>query len=129
MAVWKSTLLVAIAAVAVSFDAESVRAETVEELVSLTYPATDANNGLAQAREQIGRGELIEAMATLERLLIYHPGSKEAQLLHASLLCRVDDPEGAGVEFGRLRRKDFRRPQWDEARAPCNAAAPAVPGN
>ncbi len=72
------------------------------------------------ALDQIGHGELLAAAATLQRLMILHPEALPAQLLHASLLCRLDDQTGAAVEFQGLRRKEFKDQDWNEAMAPCS---------
>lgn len=94
-------------------------AETPEELDHIAYAATHPVSGMDLARAQAGRGELLEALSTLERLLAFHPRIREARLLHASILCRADDREGAAAEFAELRRKDFRPEEWDAANAAC----------
>ena len=109
-----------------------VRADDIGDLDALSRATDDTKTGLALAREQTSGGDLTGAMATLERLLINHPDSDEAQLLHASLLCRLDDRTGAQGEFAALRKRDFRGQAWKDANAPCavaNAApGPAAPG-
>lgn len=104
-----------------------VRADEVSDLDVLSRATDDSRTGLALARDQIGSGDLSGAMATIERLQINHPESDEAQLLHASLLCRLDDRSGAGSEFAALRKRDFRGSAWKDANAPC-AGAGAAPG-
>lgn len=93
------------------------------ELDSLSRASTDVAPGLALARKQIGGGDLLGAMATLERVLIGHPEADEALLLHASLLCRLDDRQGALIEFDELRGREFPDQIWAEATAPCDATA------
>jgi uncharacterized protein HemY len=100
-------------------------ADPAVELDSLSRASADVARGLALARKQIGRGDLLGAMATLERVLINHPEADEALLLHASLLCRLDDREGALIEFDELRGREFPDQIWAEATAPCDA----TPGN
>lgn len=97
----------------------SAHAETVEQLDMLSQMAAQPVSALQLASEQAGRGELLEALGTLERLLSTHPEAQQAQLRHASLLCRVDDREGAAAEFSRLKERDFRKQAWAEANAPC----------
>lgn len=61
------------------------------------------------------------ALATLERILISHPESDAALLLHASLLCRLDDRTGSLIEFDYLRGRNVPEAAWTEAAAPCEA--------
>ena len=98
-----------------------LRAETPEELDSLAGPTSEVRAGMTLARAQASRGELLEALASVERVLFRHPEAREAQLLHASLRCRVDDPLGARAEFARLDRKQFHGSAWADAMAPCAA--------
>jgi uncharacterized protein HemY len=94
-------------------------ADTVQQLDNLAQISTEVAPGIAFARNQIGRGDLLGAIATLERLLINHPESDEALLLHASLLCRVDDPTGSLLELDALRNSNISDRAWREATAPC----------
>jgi len=77
--------------------------------------------GMALARRQIARGETVDALATLERVIILHPQSMAARLLHAGVLCLADDRQGSLIEFERLRGYSFSKAQWAEATAPCRA--------
>ena len=52
------------------------------------------------AQSQVSAGALLEAIATLDRVLATDPKHKLAKLLRASLLCRVDDRSGAAVASG-----------------------------
>ena len=97
------------------------RAETVEQLDWLSQMADRPASGLQLASDQAARGELLDALATLERVLTTHPEAKEAQLRHAGLLCRVDDREGAAAEFSRLKEREFEKKAWHEAKASCAA--------
>ena len=94
-------------------------AETLAQLDAESRATDNAVTGIAQARQQIGRGELLGAMATLERVLFNHPQSNEARALHAGLLCRIDDRRGATVEFDAMRGSNVSPALNDEARAPC----------
>lgn len=102
-----------------------LRADEIGDLDALSRATDNAKTGLALAREQISGGDLSGAFATLERLQINHPESNEAQLLHASLLCRLDDRAGAQSEFAALKKGDFRGQVWRDANAPCQAASAA----
>ena len=106
--------------------AAPARADQADELDLVSRATEGVESGLALARDQMNVGELLGAMSTLERLLINHPEADQAQLLHASLLCRLDDRPGASVEFAALRRRDFSDRAWMDAIAPC---APRTDGN
>lgn len=101
--------------------------DEASDLDALSRASDDAKTGLALVREQTSLGDLTGAMATLERVLINHPDSNEAQLLHASLLCRLDDRAGASSEFSALRKRDFRGQAWKDANAPCQDVVAAAP--
>jgi Flp pilus assembly protein TadD len=74
------------------------------------------------ARRQIAAGQLTQALATLEQAILARPADGAPRLLHASVLCRLDDPSGARVEFDQLRGWDFPPDLWREATDPCEAA-------
>ena len=98
-------------------------ADTLGDLDQLAMAAEDPEQGFALASSLAASGALVEALATLERTLAAHPKTKRAQLLHASILCRLDDRSGGEVEFARLKKGDFKKAEWAEARAPCEGAA------
>lgn len=99
-----------------------LRAETLEELDALSDVAVDEVGGIAAAQEQAGRGEYLEALATLERVLAVHPKSAEARLIHAQYLCAIDDKRGGLVEIGKLKKKPYGEQRLAEARAMCGQA-------
>jgi len=101
-------------------------AQSLEALDQLVLSSAKPADGLAVARSQAGSGALLDALATLERILLADPSNKPARLLHASILCRIDDREGAAAEFGKLKSKDFKKPEWAAARAAC-APPPVSP--
>ncbi len=94
-------------------------AETVEELDRIVDASAKPAEGLAMAQGQAASGSLLEAIATLDRVLANDPKHKPARLLRASLLCRVDDRGGAAVAFARLKEKDYRKADWAAALEPC----------
>jgi Tfp pilus assembly protein PilF len=100
-------------------------AQTVEELEQVVRSSERGEAGLALARAQIAAGSVLEALATLDRTLASDPKNKQARLLHAEALCRIDDPVGAWVEYGRLREKDYPKARWEAAMAACPAVAAA----
>jgi Flp pilus assembly protein TadD len=113
--------LAAYAAVALvaSVTASPLSAETAGELESASRATDDTATGLSLARNQIESGELLEALATLERIMMNDPEDLEARALHAGLLCRIDDRRGAIMEFDLLRGLDVPQDVSDEARQPC----------
>ena len=102
-----------------AFLAAPLAAETPAQLDALSIATDKPSTGNALARRQIGRGELLGAMATLERVLFNFPNDDEARALHAGLLCSIDDRRGATVEFDALRGREIPTSLSDEARAPC----------
>ena len=98
-------------------------AQSLEELDRLVQASVKPADGLALARSQASSGALLDALATLDRVLAVEPKHKQARLLHATLLCRIDDRDGAAVEFSRLRSKDYKKAEWNAALAPCATAA------
>ena len=100
----------------------AVHAETLPELDAMAEVAVDEEQGIAFAQEQSGRGEFLEAIATLERVLALHPKSQAARLLHAVHLCKIDDQLGGAVELGKLKQKSFAPELWADALKLCPLA-------
>ena len=98
-------------------------AETLEELDAMSDASTDEAAGIAAAREQAARGEYLEALATLERVLAVHPRSRDARLIHAIYLCEIDDRRGGLVEISKLKEKHYGRQLLAEARARCEGGS------
>jgi thioredoxin-like negative regulator of GroEL len=76
--------------------------DPLDELDALSRATADTGAGLALARQQVARGDLTGAVATTERIIALHPESDDALLFHVSLLCRLDDSEGARAEIAEL---------------------------
>ena len=74
---------------------------------------------MALARRQIGETDLMGAAGTLERVLFANPDAPEPRLLYASLLCRLDDPEGASVELLLVRPDAIQDDAWREVTDAC----------
>lgn len=89
------------------------------EIDRLIDASRNVDSALALARRQIGEDDLIGAAATLERLLVDHPESDAALLLHASLLCRLDDGAGARAEIAEMQPGRGSEAAWAEVRAAC----------
>ena len=91
-------------------------AETMEQLDALSDLSVDEDAGIAAAKQQAERGEYLEALATLERVLAVHPKSQEARLIHAIYLCKVDDRRGGLVEIGKLKKKYYAKEKFSRLR-------------
>ncbi|MCB2073603.1 MAG: hypothetical protein H6917_07770 [Novosphingobium sp.] len=109
-----------LALTAASLGALPARAETPAELDALSRATDQPGSGVALARRQIASGELLDALATLERVILNHPEDEEARLLHAGVTCSIDDRRGALVELDVLRGREFSDSLWDEATADCS---------
>ena len=90
-------------AAVLTLPAAPLAAATPAELDTLVSASAQPASGIALARKQIRAGNMLDALATLERVMINNPRSSEARLLHASVLCRIDDRRGASVELDTLR--------------------------
>jgi len=94
------------------------RTDPLAELDGLSQASTDFAAGMALARRQADGGDLTGAVATLERVLMLRPEADNALLFHASLLCRLDDRDGARVEIATMRRAVTNQ-AWADVRAAC----------
>ena len=95
------------------------QAGPLAELDVLADSSNDPRVGLQLAHDQIGEGDFIGAVATLERVLMDHPGADDALVLHASLLCRLDDRAGAELELSELRYVTITDQAWADVTAAC----------
>lgn len=111
-----------LAAAAALVTAMPVVAETLEELDVLAETAANEEAGILLAQEQASRGEFLEAIGTLERVLALHPKSQSARLLHAVYLCRIDDQPGGAAELKKLKKKQFPEDLWAQAQSICTMA-------
>ena len=59
------------------------------------------------ANQQVADGDLKGAAATLERILILHPQMDQVRVFLAIVLFRLDDLQGAAIEFERLDGRDL----------------------
>ncbi|MDE1468463.1 hypothetical protein [Aurantiacibacter sp. D1-12] len=103
--------------------ASPLHAQSFEELDRLSDVSVDEASGIAAAQDQAGRGLLLEALATLERVMAVHPTSLNARMLHAYYLCAIDDQQGARVEIDNMDEDDFGRENLAELRARCATAS------
>ena len=108
-------------AIVLCMTAMPATAETMGELEALSRGSATPAAGIALARRQMGRGDLLDALATLERVLINHPQARDAQLLRASLHCQLDDRAGSTAEFGQLRGRGVSERALGDAISACDA--------
>jgi len=106
-------------AAVLTLPAAPLAAATPAELDTLVSASAQPASGIALARKQIRAGNMLDALATLERVMINNPRSSEARLLHASVLCRIDDRRGASVELDTLRGRTISQALWAEVDAAC----------
>jgi hypothetical protein len=94
---------------------------------TLAVASQQVDSGVALARRQMAARDLLGALGTLERVLFAHPEAVPPRLLYASLLCRVDDAEGAGVELNLLAGNPIADADWAEVTAACGPMPRPVP--
>jgi Flp pilus assembly protein TadD len=94
-------------------------ADTPDQLGVQLRATAKVPSGLGLVRQQLRDGDLTGALATVERVIILDPLNAEARLLHASLLCRLDDRTGSQTEFDPMRGHDVPDKMWRDQTAPC----------
>lgn len=120
MAIRNRVLLLSIGFAALGIAAPAqAQSDPAAEIDRIVDQSRAVGPGLKLAREQIAQDDLIGAVATLERLLVDHPESDDALLLHVALLCKLDDAAGARTELGELRDIGGSDVVWLEVRAAC----------
>ena len=120
MAIRNRVLLLTAGLAALAFAAPAqAQSDSAAEIDRIVDQSRAVGPGLNLARDQIAQDDLIGAVATLERLLVDHPESDDALLLHVALLCKLDDAAGARTELGELRDVGGSDVVWLEVRAAC----------
>jgi Flp pilus assembly protein TadD len=114
-------LLIAAALGAASGSAPARAQTAAAELDALAEASQDVEAGVALARSQAQSGDLTEALATVERVLLAHPEADEARFIHVGLLCRADDPAGARSEIDQFAGRQIPDEFWAEIIAACGA--------
>lgn len=94
------------------------------ELDALSRETATGAGGLVLARNLSGSGDLLGALAALERVLMIEPASRPALLLRAGLLCRIDDKAGGTAQLARLKKRDYPKQEWTEASEVCAKPKP-----
>jgi hypothetical protein len=116
--------LLGIAAVAAAWSSP-LRAQ--DDADALVVASQQVDSGMALAQRQVAGRDLLGALGTLERVLFAHPEAVPPRLLYASLLCRLDDSEGAGVELNLLAGKPIADADWAVVTAACGAVPRPAP--
>lgn len=99
-------------------------AQDFTEIDALSDIATNEQAGITEASEQAAKGDLLEALATLERVLAVHPKSQGARLLHAVYLCDIDDKQGGIVALNQLKTKEIGEEALSAAYTRCGGELP-----
>lgn len=97
----------------------AAQADPIAEIDALIGKSSEPRSGIALARTQVADGELTGATATLERVLMNNPEADDALLLHASLLCRLDDKAGARAEVAEMGAAAISGSGWAEVTRAC----------
>ena len=90
-----------------------------DDAETLVTASQRVESGMALARRQIAASDLTGALGTLERVLFAYPEIVPPRLLYASLLCRLDDAQGAELELGLLAGKRIADSDWAGVTAAC----------
>jgi hypothetical protein len=94
---------------------------------ALVAATQQLDSGMALARQQVAAADLPGALATLERVLFAHPQVVPPRLLYASLLCRLDDRQGAELELGLLAGRPIADADWAGVAAACGPVPRPAP--
>lgn len=101
-------------------------ADTPAQLDRQLRATAKVPSGLGLVRQQMAGGDLVGALAAVERVIILDPLNAEARLLHASLLCRLDDRPGSRTEFDPMRGYDVPETMWREETSHCEEPKPGA---
>lgn len=94
---------------------------------ALAAATEQLDGGMTLARRQIAASDLTGALGTLERVLFGHPEAVPPRLLYVSLLCRLDDRQGAELELGLLAGKPIEDSDWAGVSTACGSIARPAP--
>ena len=94
---------------------------------ALIDASRQVDSGLALANRQIAGNDLLGALGTLERVQFAHPEAVPPRLVYISLLCRLDDREGAEVELSLLVGKPIADSDWAGVAAACGPVTRPAP--
>jgi hypothetical protein len=105
----------------------SSAARAQDDSGALVAATQQLDTGMTLARRQIGASDLLGALGTLERVLFAFPEAAQPRLLYASLLCRLDDPQGAELELALLAGKPIADSDWAAVAAACGPVPRPAP--
>ncbi len=125
----KSYLVAAIALYTGTISSPALAQQGQDEFESLIVPALAIDSGIALARRQIADKDLLGSAGTLERVLFAHPEAAAPRLLYASVMCRLDDPDGARLEISLLRGRAVPDDAWAEVAAACGPLDRPLPAS
>lgn len=94
---------------------------------ALAAATRQLDSGMALARRQTAASDLAGALGTLERVLFAYPEAVPPRLLYASLLCRLDDRQGAELELNLLHGKAVADSDWAGVAAACGSVPRPAP--
>lgn len=94
---------------------------------ALSAATEQLDSGMTLAHRQIRASDLPGALATLERVLFAYPEAVPARLLYASVLCFLDDRQGAELEIGLLAGKPIAASDWAGVAAACGPVPRPAP--
>ena len=94
---------------------------------ALIDASRQVDSGLALPNRQIAGDDLLGALGTLERVQFAHPEAVPPRLVYISLLCRLDDREGAEVELSLLGGKPIADSDWAGVAAACGPVTRPAP--
>ena len=102
-------------------------AAMAQDLDAMAAATQQVDSGMSLARGQIAASDLPGALGTLERVLLAYPEIVPPRLLYASLLCRLDDRQGAELELGLLAGKPIADSDWAGVQAACGSVPRPAP--
>src|SRR5262245_2940264 len=80
--------------------AQDSQSDVIAQLVATVPDNDDPAAVIGKARQQASAGDLLGAAATLEGALLAHPNAQDVRAVHAAILCRLDDRQGAALDLG-----------------------------
>ena len=93
--------------------------QQLAEQEALVEPSLAVDSGLQLARRQIAAKDLLGALGTLGQILLANPSAIPPRLLYASLLCQLDDRQGAEVEISLMPVSAMSDPLWPQVADAC----------